>query len=903
MPLATARMISPGEVRDSSLLDPAALRERLQQGEPAREILKKALVRGQEQLLERFRMGVPVDLLVAQRCWLVDEVLGIAWHVSGLDDHGCALAAVGGYGRGTLLPASDVDLLILTATADDEAHGPAIEAFVTLLWDLKLDIGHAVRTPEQCAQEAEADITVMTSLLESRLLTGDPALYARMEELTSPDRIWPTKAFFRAKLEEQQQRHQKYGDTAYSLEPNIKEGPGGLRDIQTITWVAKRHFGQPDLAGLVDHGFLTREEYQTLLSARSLLWRIRFALHMLSGRHEDRLQFDYQRQIAELFGFVPQNGESERPTADVEQFMKLYYRHVTEVSRLNEMLLQLFEEAILDSDASHKVVPINRRFQARGGFIEVTEENIFRRYPFALLEIFLLLQQHPELKGVRATTVRLVRAHRDLIDSGFRSDLRCRSLFMEIIRQPRRLGHELSRMHRYGILERYLPQFGAVTGLMQFDLFHTYTVDEHTLLVVRNLRRLTLPETAEELPLCGEVFQHIPKPELLYLAGLFHDIAKGRGGDHAELGAEDALGFCLDHGLPQFDSRLVAWLVRNHLLMSLTSQRQDVQDPDVINRFARLVGDRMHLDYLYLLTVADIRATNPEIWNSWKDALLETLYHNTLRALRRGLENPLDKQERLEEVKGEALARLCTARLRREEIEQLWSTLGEEYFLRHDSAEIAWQTRLILSSLPGDLPLVAFFPEPVFGGSAIFIYCRDRDFLFALTTEALDRCGLTIMDARVITTPEGYALSTYVVLDAGTNEAITERERQLEVIATVGEMLSDESAYASTGTTGRLGSRRQLRQFRIPTSVSFSVDPDRDRTIMELVANDSPGLLSRVGMALRFCGARLHNARIATFGERVEDIFLISDLEDHAITDPVKQECLRHTIVEALAGT
>jgi [protein-PII] uridylyltransferase len=855
-------------------------------------LFKRRLAEGRERLRQQYETGAPVEALVEALAHLVDEVLVDAWRASGLPETGLALAAVGGYGRGELHPGSDVDIAVVLAEGSDGTLNQRLEQFVTLLWDIGLEVGHSVRTVAECRKEAERDVTVVTNLMEARLLAGDATVFEEMRQVTGPQSIWPTAAFFEAKLAEQLARHHRYHDSAQRLEPHIKEAPGGLRDIQVIGWVAKRHFGADTLHELVRHGFLTEEEFKTLDAGQNILWRIRFGLHLLAGRREDRLLFDYQRSIAEQFGFRDTEGNR-----GVEQFMKMFYRTALELQRLNEMLLELFEEAILERDKPAAVVALNSRFQVRNGYIEATAENVFRRYPFAMLEVFLLLQKNPEVQGVRASTIRLIRDHRHLIDEKFRADLRNRSLFMEIIRQPRRIGHELARMHRYGVLEAYLPVFGKVVGLMQFDLFHVYTVDEHTLTVVRNLRRFLTPDRSDDLPLCREIMSQLPKPELLYLAGLFHDIAKGRSGDHSVLGEKEAIAFCEQHGLSQYDSKLVGWLVRNHLLMSRTATRMDVSDPDIVNNFAGLLGDKTHLDYLYLLTVADIRGTNITLWTSWKDALLRELYRGTLGALRRGLENPIQRRERVMEVQGEALALLCRKTLSKDAILMHWDALGEDYFLRHTPEEIAWHSEVILGHGENTAPLVLLRPNPRRGGTEIFVYARDQDFLFAVTTQALEQLGLTVQDARIITSENGYTLDTYIVLDAESGKLIDRGYRADEIVATIERHISARTLPAAQFRRPS----RKLRSFSVPTHITFSDDKASKRTIMEVVTTDRPGVLARIAQGMRFCRVRLHNARIATFGERVEDLFFLTDMENRPIRDDVKFECLRRSITEALA--
>ena len=873
--------------------DPLSFEHDLKRAAAPLAVYKAALAVGAAYLEQRFAMGAPITELVAQRTWLVDELVTRAWRKWGLARKPFALIAAGGYGRRELHPGSDVDILVLTGPRVAGKDHERMESFLRFLWDMGLEVGHSVRTVAQCRDVAAGDLTIVTNLMEARLLAGDIALYEAMRTATGPASIWPPAAFFEAKLGEQAARHRRFHDTAQNLEPNIKEGPGGLRDIHTIAWVAKRHFGADSLAGLLDHGFLTPDEYRTLNSGQSFLWRIRFALHTLAGRREDRLFFDLQRRVAPQFGYL----SDDQDQLAVERFMKHYYRIVMELSRLNEMLLQLFQEAILEHDHAVEIQPLNKRFQIRNAYIEACDEHVFKGYPFALLEIFLLLQQNPHIEGVRASTIRLIRDHRHLIDDKFRNDLKVRSLFMEIVRQPRRLGHELQRMHRYGVLEAYLPDFGAVAGLMQFDLFHVYTVDVHTLFVVQNMRRYTNPENKDALPMCARLMAQIPKPEILYIAGLFHDLAKGRGVDHSQVGATIAAEFCQHHGLGRFDTRLVAWLVEHHLRMSTTAQRRDVSDPEVVNEFARLVSNRVRLDYLYLLTVADIRGTNPALWNSWKDALLTELYENALRALRRGVRNPIEKEEWIAEIKGEALAILLPSSLSKEAILSVWQDLGEEYFLRHGPDEIAWHTQAIVGARTEKLPLVLIRPKTGRGGTEIFVYGHDQDHLFAAATHALDRLGLTIMDARIISSPKGFTLDTYIVLEAATHKMIQSDARAQEIAAALEAKLG--SAEPLSVKTNRRPAP-ELKHFKLPTEVSFSADNANARTLMEVVSTDRPGVLSQIAMAMRFCGVRLQNAKIATFGERVEDIFYITDTENRPIRDPLKFECLRNSITAAL---
>ena len=855
--------------------------------------VKPVLLRFHEALKSAFFDGLSAQEVVHARAMAIDAVVCAVWRLFELDSSDHTVLAVGGYGRSELHPYSDVDISILTTDAATHVERQEIEGFVRYLWDLGLEIGHSVRTITETAHAARADITIMTTLIEARVLIGPKATFAAVEAALAPTQMWNTEAFFAAKSIEQDRRHARYNDAFQQLEPNIKESPGGLRDIQVIAWVANRHFNSRGLNGLVGHGFLSEDEFSALQRGQRHLWRIRCALHFLAGRREDRLLFDHQIRVAELFGYT-----DAAHNRAVEHFMKDFYRTVRELSRLNEILLGLFQEAILQRDREVRTSPLSRRFQVRGNFIEAINDRVFLRTPPALLEVFLLMQKNPTIKGVRASTIRLIRAHLYLIDDKFRKDIRARSLFMEIIRQPRRIGHELQRMHRYGVLPAYLPVFARVEGLMQFDLFHVYTVDEHLLFVVQKMRRFSYPITSEDQPpLVRQVIERIPKLELLYLAGLFHDVGKGQGRDHSETGAEDATDFCQNHGLSLYDTNLVTWLVRNHLLMSNVAQRQDIYDPEVVATFAADVGDQIRLDYLFLLTIADIRGTNPKLWTSWKQSLLSELYLATLRRMRGGAEAPSDKAERILETRNEARTHIDSALFSEHAVALLWSTLGDDYFLRHRPVEIAWHTESILAADEDDLPMVAVRNFEHRGSTSIFIYAADMDFLFAISTAILDRLRLDVQDARIITSEANYTLDTFSVLDAETRSPVDDPFRIQEIET---RLRSSIRAREIPQVRSPQASQRRLQHFKFPASVEFAKDIAHNRTVMEVIATDRPGFLSVVGRAMQNCGVRLHDARIATIGERAEDYFYITDFADQPVADEEIREQLRTSIVTEL---
>ena len=855
----------------------AAVPSALEAGEFSPIVFRQVLDQGTDLLKDRFVADEPIEDLVRDRAKLVDMALRAAWvNHAGKFAGDLALVAVGGYGRGELHPSSDIDIMVLLPKSDSADWQPDIERFLTFLWDIGLEVGHSVRSIDDCQRESLADISVATTLFEARLLFGPEPLFAGMRRALAPDRLWSSQDFFEAKCKEQTERHHRYFDTAYNLEPNVKSSPGGLRDIQTIGWVAKRHFGTDTLDELVAHGFLTREELRKLQAGQSFLWKVRFGLHVLTGRREDRLLFDYQIKLAKLFGY-----EDASFTLAVEQLMQKYYRTVMDVSLLNEMLLQLFREAILTQSAAP--LPINARFQIRNDYLEVTHAEVFARYPSALLELFVLLQQHPELRGVRAETIRLIGTHVWLIDEEFRQNPRHHRLFIEILCAPVGVTHELRRMNLYGVLGRYIPSFGRVVGRMQYDLFHAYTVDAHTLFVVSNLRRFAMPKFNDEFPALSQIMQSLPRQEIAYLAALFHDIAKGRGGDHSELGAVDAEAFCLEQGLGRYEARLAAWLVRNHLILSITSQKKDISDPDIIQQFARHVGDQVHLDYLYVLTVADVRGTNPKLWNSWKARLFEEFYERTKRALRRGLETPIDQEELIRETQEQALS-IMSESVTAAQATALWTQWTEAYFLRYTAEEIAWHTALLATrEADDDTPLVAIRQLTDRGGTAVLTYTPRLLRSFARTTGVLDQMGLNVVDARLITSANGFSLETYEVLEDN-GAVIADAARVREIERALWNALK-QAEHAPPAVTRR--APRQVRMFYTPTQVNFSVDNRNERTILELIAADRPGLLSEVGKVFRAERVAINGAKIMTVGERAEDVFYITGADGGLLPEDV----------------
>ncbi len=878
----------PGELFDST-----AFSAGLATGRPI-PLFKAALEKANHYLDDAFRNGASVRDLVQQRAHFIDQLLGFAWRCQPWADDRIGLVAVGGYGRGELHPHSDIDLLILLPDDGLDRYRDAVESFITLLWDISLNVGHSVRTIAEC-REAAADITVATNLMEARLLQGDPARFQALMAETGPDRIWSSRDFFRAKWDEQIERHRKYSNTEYNLEPNVKTSPGGLRDIQTIGWVAKRHFGARNVEELLDRGFLSFEEATTLRQGMEFLWKVRYGLHLVAGREEDRLLFDHQRTLSRMFGF---DDDSKRLA--VERFMQVYYRWVLVLGELNEVLMQHFEEEILRACEPEKVTVINPRFRVRNGYIEACNDKVFERAPSALLEVFVLMAQNDFIHGIRATTIRQIRNGVQLIDDAYRNDPRNTRLFMELLRSPGRITPQLRRMRRYGVLGAYLPEFGNIVGRMQHDLFHIYTVDAHTIEVIKNMRRFLYPEAMQKFPLVARVVKRLPKIELLYIAGLYHDIAKGRGGDHSTLGAVDAIAFCERHGLNKRDSNLVAWLVENHLLMSSVAQRQDISDPDVIRNFALTMGDQLHLDYLFVLTVADINATNPTLWNAWRASLLRQLFTETKRALRRGLENPVDKHEWIEEAQQIAIRQLDSIGFDEEEVRELWANTGEDYFLRERPEDVIWHTQAIAAHGDSEQPLVLVRDRGeilVDAATQIFVRARYNSQLFAILASAMEQLDLSIQDARLYQSGTGFALYTFFVLDASGQPINDDPQRLDHIRQALNRQLREGEGLPEIM---RKRTPRQMRLFSTPTATSLFTDTRKNQTVLEVITPDRPGLLARLGTIFYQFGIQLQNAKITTLGERVEDVFFITDAQHRPIDDPQLCEAIQNAIKKEL---
>lgn len=835
----------------------------------------------ENQLQESFENGQSIRDIILARSNLIDEALQFLWQHAELDQTDLALFAVGGYGRREMLPYSDVDIMILSEDEINPEQEQLISTFISSLWDVgNFKPGISVRTINECVNQASSDLTVATTLIEARLIIGNENLCKWPRRIVS--RTWTDKTFFDAKMDEQHKRYAQHNNTESNLEPDIKNAPGGIRDINQIGWIAKRHFRVNRIYDLVHLGFISEFELGVLEEAESFLWEIRHHLHRLTKRDENRLLFDYQRDIAAKFGYVRE--EAHHPNYPIEQFMKRYYRSAQQVSTLNEMLLAYFNESVITPrlpQYERQIEEINQNFKLVDGKLAVQHHKIFSENPNAILEIFYLLANRPEIEGIRARTLRLLTLAGKRIDQDFRDNPVHQALFMAIIRSPHRLYDTMGAMKRYGVLGNYIPAFGQILGLMQYDLFHIYTVDAHTLLLLRNLNRFKEPEFAKEFPVVSSVFQRLTRRDIVYLAAIFHDIAKGRGGDHSELGASDAIKFCRRHGFTERESNLVAWLIQNHLVMSVTAQKKDISDPDVVKEFAEKMGDMEHLDYLYTLTVADINATNPKLWNTWRASLMRQLYTQARDVIRSGLGRPVDYQMLIEDTKF-AASELLVQDFSLDEVEKVWQELGDDYFLKETADEITWHTRAILQHGDNPAPLVLMRAHRKYAQDAvqIFIYTQDQPNLFATTVAILDRMNLDVQDARIITATKAFSLDTYVVLDRfGT--LLTDPEREATVIEALKDALSHSDEYP-----GLMQRRipRQLRHFDIENTVDISINPALNQNMVEIATLDHPGLLAKIGGLFMMQGLDIHSAKIATLGERAEDIFFVTKKDGNPMT-------------------
>jgi len=806
-----------------------------------------------------------------------DATLRTLWARSGLPAS-FTLVAVGGYGRGELFPHSDIDVLLLMPDGTQPGADPALqtrlESFIGNCWDAGLEIGSSVRTLSECLEQAAGDVTVQTSLLESRRVTGHTSLYrtyqARFAAAMDPH------AFFIAKTAEMRQRHTKYENTPYSLEPNVKESPGGLRDLQVILWVARAAGLGQTWDELARKGLATAFEARQIKRNEALLSLLRARLHLIAGRREDRLVFDLQTAVAESFGDEGRTSESGRLIQRAsEVLMRRFYWAAKAVTQLNQILLLNIEERL--KPEQHVPQAINARFANNAGLIEVCADDLYLREPHAILETFLVYQTTPGVNGLSARTLRALYNARRVMDGRFRADPVNRETFRKILMEHEGITHAMRLMNQTSVLGRYLWAFRRIVGQMQHDLFHVYTVDQHILMVLRNVRRFFIPEHAHEYPFCSQLAGGWDKPWILFVAALFHDIAKGRGGDHSDLGGYEVRTFCRQHRIGREDAQLIEFLVREHLTMSHIAQKQDLSDPEVIGRFAQRVGNERNLTALYLLTVADIRGTSPKVWNAWKGKLLEDLYRFTVRAL--GGRAP-DRDAEVASRQREALVQLGLYALPHDAHKTLWSTLDVSYFMRHDASEIAWHTRHVSRHLagleggaPGD-PLVRARVSPLGEGLQVLVYTPDQADLFARICGYFDQAGFSILDARIHTTQDQRALDTFQVVSPSLPDHYRELVSMVE--AGLGQVLAEAGPLPGP-SRGRVS--RRVKSFPIAPRVTLAPDEKAQRWLLSISASDRVGLLYSVARVLARHRINLKLAKVSTLGERVEDTFLIDGPE------------------------
>ncbi|WP_438864192.1 [protein-PII] uridylyltransferase [Neptunicella sp.] len=828
------------------------------------------------QWLEEDFSHTDIKDIVTGRAKAVDAILIKAWQLLALNDkERIALVAVGGYGRQQLQPYSDVDILILSPKKLSAASQEKLGQFITLLWDIGLDIGQSVRTIKECVKLAKNDITIATNLLESRVLEGCPDTYQQLQEQIQGNKIWTSEAFFQAKYEEQRNRHIKFDGTAYNLEPNVKENPGCLRDIQSIGWVAKKHFKALTGKELVEHGYFSKQELEELLECRESLWRIRCALHLIAGRSENRLLFDFQPDVAALLGY------GEEGKASVERMMKSFFRISRRVSELNDMLLQHFRQDVLHHKVKQEQI-LTAQFSALDGLIFARQDDVFDS-PEKILEFFLMLSDFPQVTGIHSYTLRLLRnARRRFRNEYFSERPACRVLFMQLVRHPQFFALPWDLMHQHGIMQAYLKQWDNIVGMMQFDLFHAYTVDEHTHRLIKFIYQYTQEKGKQAFPRCSRIMANLDHPEMLFIAAIFHDIGKGRGGDHSKLGAADVVEFCQLHGIDEQNSQLIEWLVANHLHMSVVAQRRDIYDPEVIEEFSGQMRNQNYLNHLYALTLADIRATNNNLWNDWKATLLRELYLMTSKALESGQTLSEDFQQRLQKHRNQALQLLQDQNISAEQVLPFWQRLDNSYFVRFKPKQLAWHAQSILQaqqSTDAEITLVALNEETSRAGTEVLIYAKDRASLFAQVVSVLDSRNCTVHDANIMSTEDGYVLDTFIILEqdgSRINSASRMQNLQQAIL----------TQLKSTGTE-HINNRkmpRRMKHLDVPTKMRF-FNNHANHTLLDLEALDAPGLLAKISRVFVDQNLSLHMAKITTIGERAEDVFILSNAQGDALNN------------------
>lgn len=822
--------------------------------------------------------------LIENRSDFYDALLIQLWHEMGLSEQqGIALIAVGGYGRCEMFPLSDLDFLILVEQTPIPEIEEKITQFIQFLWDCGFEVGHSVRTLEQCELEGKQDITIATNLLEARFLTGNRPHFDALNELVKNSDFWSKEDFFNAKVQEQIERYQRYHNTAYNLEPDIKYSPGGLRDLHLLYWVALHHSGALTLEAILQSGFIYPQEYQQLQESRAFLFKVRFALHLILKRYDNRLLFDRQIKVSELLGF---RGEGNQA---VEKMMKCFFQALHRISLISNLLIQHYRENVLSLNRATVIEQLDDDFQLINQCLCLRNSLVFQEKPARILDLFFYLTQY-EQANIHSDTLRQLQISLEQLPQKLCEIPEAREKFLRLFNQPNAIKRAFMPMHQYGVLTAYLPQWQAIEGLMQFDLFHIYTVDEHTLRVMLKLESFLSQESEQEHPIAHRIFSQLSDRTLLYIAALFHDIAKGRGGDHAELGAVDVADFAQLHGLDRREIDTLAWLVQSHLLMSITAQRRDIHDPEVVMNFAEAVQNQVRLDYLTCLTVADICATNSNLWNSWKRSLFASLYEFTEQQFIQGMKELLDYSEKSEENRKLAQQILTQdySDITPISIEQLWDRCPEDYFVRNTPKQIAWHTSLLVDFV--EALLVKISNRFSLGGTEVFIYCQDQPHLFNKVVSTIGAKKFSIHDAQIITTQDGYVFDSFIITELNGELVEFDRRRELEQALTVA--LQSEKLPALS-----IAPNRQLQHFTVQTDVRFLHENKKEHTEMELVALDKPGLLAQVSQIFSELNLNLLNAKITTVGEKAEDFFILTNQLGKALARE-ERENLRHVIIQ-----
>ena len=824
--------------------------------------------------------------LIENRCDFYDALLIQLWQEIGLSEQqGISLIAVGGYGRREMFPLSDLDFLILVEQTPSSEIEEKITQFIQFLWDCSFEVGNSVRTLEQCESEGKQDITIATNLLEARFLTGNRPHFDVLNELVKRADFWSKEDFFNAKVQEQIERYQRYHNTAYNLEPDIKYSPGGLRDLHLLYWVALRHSGALTLEAILQSGFIYPQEYQQLQESRTFLFKVRFALHLILKRYDNRLLFDRQIKVSELLGFRGDGNQA------VEKMMKCFFQALHRISLISNLLIQHYRENVLSSSQVTVIDQLDDDFQLINQCLCLRNSLVFQEKPERILDLFFYLTQY-EQANIHSDTLRQLQISLEQLSQKLCEIPAAREKFLRLFNQPNAIKRAFIPMHQYGVLTAYLPQWQAIEGLMQFDLFHIYTVDEHTLRVMLKLESFLSQESAQEHPIAHRIFSQLSDRTLLYIAALFHDIAKGRGGDHAELGAEDVADFAQLHGLDRREIDTLAWLVQSHLLMSITAQRRDIHDPEVVMNFAEAVQNQVRLDYLTCLTVADICATNGNLWNSWKRSLFASLYEFTEQQFIQGMKELLDYSEKSEENRKLAQQILTQdySDIAPILIEQLWARCPEDYFVRNTPKQIAWHTSLLVGF--AEALLVKISNRFSLGGTEVFIYCQDQPHLFNKVVSTIGAKKFSIHDAQIITTQDGYVFDSFIITELNGELVEFDRRRELEQALTVA--LQSEKLPALS-----IAPNRQLQHFSVQTDVRFLHENKKEHTEMELVALDKPGLLAQVSQIFSELNLNLLNAKITTVGEKAEDFFILTNQLGKALARE-EREILKQVLVKEI---